>query len=139
MLNILLVESDERESNALKSTISAAAGDLFVAAAPTGTSGLTMLQEGLQPKLVVSGCQLADMDGFEFYARLRALAPALPVIMLSDRLSVDVYLKAIGMGVAEVLVRPISSRELQAIINAVLFDLPQVRWREIGSDDPGAK
>src|SRR4249920_2936629 len=73
--------------------------------ATRGEDGLDRVRDG-QPDVVVLDVMLPGIDGFDVLAAIRAMGPALPVIMLTAR------------GATDYLVKPFAFAELAARIRA---------------------
>lgn len=97
-----------------------------VATAADGVQALQLLEEGLQPTLLIADVEMPDMDGMELLRRVRAdmRFQQLPVVMLTAHAAGPVSHKAIGMGAQAFLTKPYSPSEL----------LAQVRRYAAGAD-----
>lgn len=85
-----------------------------------------------QPDLVLLDWMLPGITGIEFARRLRRdeTTRKLPIIMLTARGAEDDKVHGLNSGVDDYIVKPFSSREMLARVNAVLR-----RGREGGSDE----
>jgi two-component system response regulator HydG len=61
------------------------------------------------PDVVLLDLRMPGMDGIETLSRLKALAPGLPVIILTSYLEVAAAVEAIKLGAEDFLIRPIQS------------------------------
>ncbi len=64
--------------------------------------------------------RLPGLDGLAAIARLRAFAPAAPVIIMTAFGTLDTAAAAVREGVFEYLVKPFSLAELKAVLNRAL-------------------
>jgi DNA-binding NtrC family response regulator len=89
-----------------------------------GPSALVALQEGASVDLVITDYQLEGMNGLEFIAEFKKLAPSIPFIMLSGWGTIDLYLKAISCGAFEYLNKPIRGKDIDRVVKAA-FEVKQ--------------
>ena len=91
------------------STIEAEDGDAGLSAAVAGDVDLVLLD-----------VLLPDIDGFAVLERLRAVRPALPVIVLTARGREEDRVRGLGLGADDYVVKPFSVPELLARVKALL-------------------
>lgn len=89
-------------------------------AAPNASKSLAIVREDPSIALVVTEMQLPDMDGLHFLIAIRALAPGLPVIVVTSSVSIESYLHAVNLGVYEYLNKPVPPKELARIASLAL-------------------
>jgi len=89
-------------------------------AAPNGGKALAIVQEDPSIALVVTEMLLPDMDGLHFLIAIRAVAPGLPVIVVTSSSSIESYLHAVNLGVYEYLNKPVPPKELVRISSLAL-------------------
>ncbi|WP_460595574.1 sigma-54-dependent transcriptional regulator [Geomonas sp. Red276] len=70
-----------------------------------------------RPDVVVSDIMMPVMDGLELARRLREIAPGLPIIFSTAFTETGYLLKAIELGIAAYVRKPLDCRELVAAIN----------------------
>jgi DNA-binding NtrC family response regulator len=87
---------------------------------PRAGKALELLRGGASVDLVIMEMLLPDMSGLELLAAIRKLRPGLPVVVVTSGSSIESYLHAINMGVAEYLNKPVMSQELSYIVSSVL-------------------
>jgi CheY-like chemotaxis protein len=116
---ILLVDSDARSLRVVE--VSLRKEGYNVACAPDGQAALD-IAEAQAPDLVISDTKLPTIDGYGLVRRLqdRPELAAVPVIFLSGTQSVEDKIRALELGVEDVLTKPIFVRELLARVNVVL-------------------
>jgi DNA-binding response OmpR family regulator len=72
------------------------------------------------PDLVLLDVMLPGMDGFEILGAIRAIEPALPVIMLTARGEVQDRVRGLDLGATDYVVKPFAFAELAARVRAHL-------------------
>ena len=87
MSSVLIVD-DHPSFRASARRLLEAEGYTVVGEAGDGASALERARE-LRPDLVLLDVQLPDLDGFEVASRLRAIEPALAVVLTSSRDGAD--------------------------------------------------
>ncbi len=88
-----------------------------------GTSGLSRLQDGAPPDLIILDLMLPDMDGLQVCRSIRALgsdASRTPILMLTAKGDPMDRIIGLEMGADDYLPKPFEPRELLARIRAVL-------------------
>lgn len=78
---ILIIDDDHLARDSLAATLSIEGFDVITAA--TGEEGLSHLSSG-SPSLVILDTQIGDSDGFAVFRKITAMAPWLPVIMITE-------------------------------------------------------
>jgi two-component system OmpR family response regulator len=90
-----------------------------VATVPSGEAALDRVrQDGVD--LVLLDVMLPGVDGFGVLAQLRAIQPALPVIMLTARGGIPDRVKGLDLGATDYVVKPFAFAELAARVRAHL-------------------
>ena len=82
-----------------------------------------------QPDLVMSDIRMPQMDGLELAAHLKKLAPETPVIFCTAFSETSYLLKAIELGVAAFVRKPVDTDELLAVLAKAA--IPVLQRREI--------
>jgi CheY-like chemotaxis protein len=85
-----------------------------------GRSALNAIREGAATDLVITDYRMPGMDGLELVERIKMLAPSIPVIMSSVNMRSDIYQKAIGLGIAAYLLKPVGQNELRQAVEVAL-------------------
>jgi DNA-binding NtrC family response regulator len=83
-------------------------------------AALSALDEGAVVDLVITDYMMPGMDGLEFMAALRKRSLSIPVIMMTARGDMDIYIKALNLGAYEFLNKPVSIKDLNAIVTSAL-------------------
>jgi DNA-binding NtrC family response regulator len=85
---------------------------------PDAESALSVIAKGVTVDLVVADYHMQGMNGHEFLYALKTALPAVPVIMLASRGSVETYLKSLSLGVFEYLHKPVETKEMGRVVEA---------------------
>ncbi len=132
MSNILVIDDETRITAFVSKGLRAAGyactvefdGEAGLAEAQTGAYDLVLLDIGLP-----------SLDGFEILRRLRVTHPALPVIMLTARGSVEDTVLALDEGANDYLAKPFRLDELLARIRLRLRETPTLAPTELRRGD----
>jgi two-component system response regulator RegX3 len=114
---ILIIDDDHLSRDSLAATLSIEGFDVLTAA--TEAEGMALLTEG-RPALVILDTEIGDAGGFTVFHRITAVAPWVPVIMLTEADDELDAVLALDAGAADHLTKPPRPRELTARIRAVL-------------------
>lgn len=99
-----------------------------VIAAANGQEALDLFASQ-KPDLVLSDIRMPRMDGLELAARLKDLTPLTPVIFCTAFTETTYLLRAIELGVAAFVRKPVDTDELLAVLHKAA--LPLIQRREI--------
>lgn len=116
---ILIIDDDIGFRDLLRIHLSSAGYQVQVADDGV-TGGRALLAH--PPDLIVSDVNMPFLDGFELLSLLRADAEtaAIPVILLSGRSDGDTMAKAVELGAADFLTKPVTRDQLLESIEACL-------------------
>ena len=116
---ILIIDDDIGFRELLRIHLSAAGYKVQVA--EDGVAGGRALLEQA-PDLIVSDVNMPFLDGFELLSLLRSDAgtAAIPVILLSGRSDGDTMAKAVELGAADFLTKPVTRDQLLESVQACL-------------------
>ncbi len=87
---------------------------------PDAESALSVMREKNNIDLILTDYRLSGMKGIEFIADLKRNYPSTPVIILTGECSVEVYIKALSLGVFECLNKPVSMKDLDRVLKSAL-------------------
>lgn len=108
-LNVALVEDDDALRHATSQALALEGADVIAFAnAPAALAALSRDYGGV----VVTDVRMPGMDGLEFFAKLREIDPALPVILTTGHGDIAMAVDAIKNGAADFLTKPYSSADL---------------------------
>jgi two-component system chemotaxis response regulator CheY len=116
---VLLVEDNESTRLGMAEVL-ALQGYLVLNAA-NGHDAIAVLQstEG-QIDVVLLDVHLPDVSGVDLYARLREVAPGLPVVVCSGEAEPAEVARLLELGMRRYFQKPITSDELRAAVEAAL-------------------
>jgi DNA-binding response OmpR family regulator len=114
-MNILVVEDEPLIAAFLERGLTAEG--YVVTTADNGPDALDQFA-GTSPGVVVLDVMLPGMDGFDVLASMRAVDPAVPVIMLTARGEVADRVRGLDLGATDYLMKPFAFSELAARIRA---------------------
>jgi len=113
---VLVVDDEAWVVQAVRSYLEAATFDVVVAY--DGPTALAQF-EAHDPDLIILDWMLPTLDGLSVVARIRERS-SVPIIMLTARTEEEDRLDGFEAGVDDYVVKPFSSRELEARVRAVL-------------------
>jgi DNA-binding NtrC family response regulator len=116
----ILVVDDEEGARELFNTILSDEG-YDVTLANDGTDALTRMQAD-SFDLVVTDIKMPGMDGLQLLQEIRKTGSKADVIMVTAYGEVESYLKAMSLGAAEYINKPIRIKELKRIVHKVLTE-----------------
>ncbi len=87
---------------------------------PDGESALRAIRGGSRVDLVITDERMPGLSGLELIESLRHKYPSIPVILVTAHGGVEDYLRSIGLGVFEYINKPVTKKEIAAIVNAAL-------------------
>ncbi len=123
MKTILIVDSAPHHHEAFFNIL--AGPENAVISVRDENAALSVLKEGPPVHLVLLACRTDGHEGIDFLRLIRRSAPAVPAIMLTECGSIEVYLKALSLGVFEYLIKPIARKEFKRITYEALAKSPQ--------------
>jgi putative nucleotidyltransferase with HDIG domain len=74
------------------------------------------LLSDFHPDLVITDYRMPDCDGFDVLARVRAIAPSVPVVMLTGHADLDHAVEAMRRGACDYVAKPVDLSRLQQAI-----------------------
>ncbi|MEM7594673.1 MAG: ammonium transporter [Cyanobacteria bacterium P01_A01_bin.83] len=110
----LIVDDDPANLQVLINNLSLANYD--IAQASDGRSALKLLEEGLDPDIILLDVMMPKMTGYEVAAKLREKYPPdqLPILLLTAKTQVQDIVTGLSVGANDYLNKPISRDELIA-------------------------
>jgi DNA-binding NtrC family response regulator len=116
----ILVVDDEEGARELFNTILTDEG-YEVTLAINGEDGILQFKNALFD-LVVTDIKMPGMDGLQLLQEIRKTGSKADVIMVTAYGEVESYLKAMSLGAAEYINKPIRIKELKRIVHKVLTE-----------------
>ena len=115
---ILVVDDHYEILEFLRSMLELAAGDVSVAAVPSGEEGwLEILRAPVD--LVITDLRLPGMDGFELVRRVRRRVADLPIIMITGNPTDDAQSEAAALGISY-FEKPLDTEEILGAVQKAL-------------------
>jgi two-component system response regulator YesN len=124
---VFLVEDEIVTREGIRDSVDwAAAGYQFCGEAPDGEIALPLIQER-KPDTVITDIRMPFMDGLQLCRLVKETLPATRIIILSGHSEFKYAQEAIGLGVTEYLLKPVSAQELLAVLGKVGRQIEQER------------
>lgn len=114
---VLFVEDDAELRRAITEALELA--DLAVLPCPDAERGLATLTPDF-PGVVVSDIRMEGMDGLELFARIRAIDPEIPVILISGHADIPMAVQALQDGAFDFLTKPFPLERLVGAVGQAL-------------------
>lgn len=70
--------------------------------------------------VIISDFRMPRINGLEFFRRVRALQPRLPVVMMSAHGCMDTVIQALRLGASDFLIKPFDNEALRQVVNRLL-------------------
>ena len=122
---VFLVEDEIVAREGIRDNVNwQAAGFEFCGEAPDGEIALPLIQKS-QPDVIITDIKMPFMDGLQLCKLVRQQMPWVKIIILSGHDEFDYAQSAIKLGVTEYLLKPISAREIQSVLQSVATALDQ--------------
>jgi len=115
--SILIIEDDTGVGEMLRFFFSSQG--MNAAIATDGQQGLAMISS-LRPDIIILDIVLPYIDGLTLLEKIRQDAITTPVILLTEKNSVEEKLKGFDVGADDYVTKPFSLRELLARVRAIL-------------------
>jgi len=115
---IILIIDDEEEVREML-TFSLEQSGFRVMAASSGAEGLELVRRQMFD-LVITDLKMPVMDGVATTRALRALAPALPVVLMSGFVPADGVAACLACGANAFVRKPFGLEELEALVRRTL-------------------
>ena len=116
-VNILIIEDDPGIGEMLRFFFSSQGMKAVIAR--DGQQGLNMISSSL-PDIIILDIVLPYMDGLTLLAKIRSTGITTPVILLTEKNSVEEKLQGFDVGADDYVTKPFSLRELLARVRAIL-------------------
>jgi two-component system, NtrC family, response regulator AtoC len=116
MSETILVVDDEPS---IRHAIGRAFAGLTVREAENGEQAIALVRDAY-PDIVLLDQKLPDGDGLAFAAKIRAIDPDLPVVLLTGHGSVDLAVDALKQGIVDFIEKPFKLERLRTTVNNLL-------------------
>ena len=113
---VLIVDDDPANLQVLINNLSLAETNYEISQASEGKSALALLEDGLDPDIILLDVMMPKMTGYEVAAKLREKYPLdqLPILLLTAKTQVQDIVTGLNVGANDYLSKPISRNELIA-------------------------
>ncbi|MEM7756676.1 MAG: ammonium transporter [Cyanobacteria bacterium P01_A01_bin.40] len=113
---VLIVDDDPANLQVLINNLSLANANYDIAQASNGIEALALLEDGLDPDIILLDVMMPKMTGYEVAAKLRESYPVdqLPILLLTAKTQVQDIVTGLSVGANDYLNKPISRDELIA-------------------------
>lgn len=135
-IDILVVDDDVSHCTILQALLRGWGYD--VALAYSGRAALEQVREHVFD-LVLCDVRMAEMDGIETLKEIKALNPAIPVLIMTAFSSVETAVEALKTGALDYLIKPLDFDNLQTTLENALAhtrtpasELPSVSASQFG-------
>ncbi len=112
-----------------------------VVLAENGRAALGVIEQN-SPDLVIADIKMPQMDGIRLLARIKAMEPQLPVIIITGFAAVDTAVEAMKLGAFDYLLKPFPVEVIEeavARVSAKFYQEPIVRKKVRQSSSPDRK
>ncbi len=117
---ILVVDDEEDILSSLQDLLEAALEDVTVTTCPSGTEALEELGSGTFD-LIISDYKMPGMNGLEFLAEARRVAPSTPRIMMTAFPDLDVAIHAINdAGIENFFTKPLEPEQILQVVQGMI-------------------
>jgi putative two-component system response regulator len=116
---ILVIDDDEIHLTYVKGILNTG---YIISAAKSGKEALQLIYNGFIPDLVLLDLLMPEMDGWETYHRLKAIAflQSIPIAFLTAVTEEEAVKKAHDLGVSDFITKPCSRDDLLGRIDKLL-------------------
>ncbi len=90
-------------------------------------SALAFVRENDRIDLIIVDYEMPGLNGHAFLTMVRDILPHVPVIVLTRRSNVDVYLKVMSLGAFDYIIKPVDVSELKRVVRAALPESERAR------------
>lgn len=139
MVNVVVVDDEERIRQGLAKLIAQAGSDFQVTGIFAGAQELLANINGLSVDLVITDIKMPVMNGLELIEKLQARYPNLRVAIISGFDDFDFARRALRYGVEEYLLKPVDKAELEQLLHKTRIKLEQERIMESVNQDEQLK
>lgn len=116
--NVVIVDDEPSIRNLLRTTLEVEGFE--VETQEDGAHAVARLQEGAIPQILILDVAMPGLDGLETLAKIRQIAPALKVVMLSCISDTHKVVRAMQLGAEDYLTKPFQPNELLEVLNRCL-------------------
>ncbi len=134
MIKLFLVEDEKLARDSIRENINwEEIGITFLGEASDGELALPKILEG-KPDILLTDIKMPFMDGLELSRAVKNKLPEIRIIILSGHDEFDYARQAIGIGVNEYLLKPVSSRNIVKAVLKIKNEILQEREQNARSN-----
>ncbi len=123
MKTILLIDSDSENLFTLTYGLNMSGYRVIPKANTRAT--LLALSAGIDVDLIVASDRLPDVEGKDFVAVLKGMMPAVPVVLLSEEVSQQTYVRWVNGEIIDLVLKPVDMPDLLATVKNVINRQPE--------------
>ena len=117
MINILLVEDDEKLNKLFYTVLSKQGFNIY--SAKDGIEAFDVMENN-HVDLIISDIMMPNMDGYEFTESIRKFDVEIPILMITAKDDFNSKQKSFLIGIDDYMVKPIDVNEMILRVNALL-------------------
>lgn len=117
MVNILLVEDDEKLNKLFYTVLSKQGFNIY--SAHDGVEAFDIMEKN-HVDLIISDIMMPNMDGYEFTESIREFDAEIPILMITAKDDFSSKQKSFLIGIDDYMVKPIDVNEMILRVNALL-------------------
>ena len=133
MSKILIVDDEPRILLLMQSLLKANGYD--VVTAKDGAGALEQVRAG-GIDIAVTDLRMQPMDGMTLFREIHAIAPGIPVILLTAYASVETAIEAMKLGIFDYITKPFKVDDMVACLRRAEEKLSKAETRAVGIDHP---
>lgn len=120
MSKVLVCEDEDHIRRLIQVVLEKSGHEVYVAA--DGLKGLEMLEEGIEPDLIMLDIMMPGMDGLQVLQRLKAdpETRAIPVVLLTALAQENVVVQGIKLGAKDYVRKPFHPKDLMTRLSKYL-------------------
>lgn len=118
--DILIVDDEANMRSVLEIVVSREGHSALTAG--TGEQALRHLKRSSSLQMILCDVRLPDMDGIELLKMVQTERPGIPVILITAYGTIDLAVRAMKLGAADFLTKPVTKDGIRRTINRVLAD-----------------
>ena len=117
MINVLLVEDDDKLNKLFYTVLSKQGFNIYIAT--NGVEAFDILENN-HVDLIISDIMMPKMDGYEFTENVRKINEEIPILMITAKDDFISKQKSFLIGIDDYMVKPIDVNEMILRVNALL-------------------
>ncbi len=123
MKTILLIDSDSENLFTLTYGLNMSGYRVIPKANPRAT--LSAISAGIDVDIIVSSDRLPDVEGKDFVAVLQEMMPTVPVVLLSEEVPQQTYVRWVNGEVIDLVLKPVDMSDMLATVKNVINRQPE--------------